>query len=130
MSVEGVNCSTRTDSATPPASNSSNEIEVALRGMEQTIGEDIQENYTHIHGQRMNTSSPLSCPSSPLSTGKISTFSSNSSTIADTSSSSRSLTVQNNHACQTVHISDWPTNVSGLFFLVKTPKIYLELNSN
>lgn len=125
MSVDGVNCSTRTDSATPPASISSNEMEVALRGMEQNIGEDIQENYTHIHGQRMNTSSPLSCPSSPLSTGKIhSTFNTNSSTIADSASSPRSLTVQNNHACQTVHISDWPTNVTGwyLFFLVKTPK--------
>ena len=131
MSVEGANCTTRTDSATPPASNSSIEMEVALRGMEQNTGDDTQESYKNIHSQRINTSSPLSCPSSPLSAVKIhSTFNSNSTAITDSSSSSKNLTVQNNHACQSGHISDWPPSVTGLFWFLLIKYVLSRLNKN
>lgn len=115
--VDVVNCIGRTDSATPPPSNPNNGMEIALRGMEQNIEENTQENYQHIHqGQRMNTSSPLSCPSSPISvsTGKLhSTASQPFNNSVAASSSSRSI--QNNNASQTLHISEWPTNVAGMY---------------
>ena len=107
--VEGVNGNPRTDSSTPP-SHMNNEIDPS-----QNLIDDSQEIYKQIQSQRMNTSSPLSCPSSPLSSAtskihsNVSLF--NNSSVTD--SSSRSMTVQNSHACQTVHTSDWPTNVSG-----------------
>ena len=119
--VEGVNGNPRTDSLTPP-SHMNNEIDPS-----QNLIEDSQEIYKQIQSQRMNTSSPLSCPSSPLSSAtskihsNVSLF--NNSSVTD--SSSRSMTVLNSHACQTVHTSDWPTNVSG-----KCSKSALNLLSN
>ena len=116
--VDAVNI--RTDSATPPPSNSSNEMEIfSLKGIEQNMDDCQPEGYIKlIQGQRMNNSSPLSCPSSPLTVGKIHSTPSafNNGLVADTSSScTRSMPVQNNLACQTVNVSDWPTNFAGLF---------------
>ena len=118
--VEGVNGTTRTDSSTPP-SHMNNEIDPTLRGIEHNMIEDSQEIFKQIQSQRMNTSSPLSCPSSPLSSSSklystVSQF--NNGSMTDSASRS-SMPVQNNHACQTVHTSDWPGNNSGkLFFQI------------
>ena len=114
--VDVANCNVRTDSATPPPSNSNNEMDIVSRGMETNI-EETQENFKHIQGQRMNTSSPLSCPSSPISvsTGRIHSTPSPFNNSVAASSSSRSLATQNNNASQTLHISEWPTNVAGVY---------------
>ena len=126
MPADGVNCPSRTDSATPPSANS--EIEtLALRGMEPNIDDSRELNYQQNSNlqssqhQRINTSSPLSCPPSPLSSsmGKIQSTvpnfnNKNSCAAAESSSSStRSLHLQNYHACQAVQPTEWPANSSG-----------------
>ena len=119
MIVEGVNGTTRTDSTTPP-SHMNNEIDPALRGIEHNMIEDSQEIFKQIQSQRMNTSSPLSCPSSPLSSSSSKLYSTvslfNNGSVTDSASRS-SMLVQNNHACQTVHTSDWLGNGSGKLLL-------------
>ena len=130
--VENMNGNLRTDSATPPPSHINNDIDPSLRGMEQNMIEDSQEVYKQIQSQRMNTSSPLSCPSSPLSSASAKLLHSTVSLINNSSvtePSSRSMAVQNNHACQTVHTSDWPTNVSGEYSLDRAPDLNNFLNA-
>ena len=117
IAVDSVNCIARTDSATPPSSNSNNAIDVALRGMEQNT-EDIHENYKPIECQRINNSSPLSCPSSPISSVSAGIIHSSApkpfNNSTSVSCSFRGIPIQYTNARQTPHISQSSTNVAGI----------------